>query len=71
MRVLTDFKRRHELRKRDQQEEQVEEELELIHEHQGQKGNKVILLVVQFVGAERSRHCAAPQSEHSVFPRYS
>ena len=43
----SDLQEGHELRESDDQKEHVEEELELVVEHEGQEGKDVVLLVVE------------------------
>lgn len=52
---LTNFERRNKLGERDHQEEQVEEELELIEEHNRDESYDIILLVLDLIGREASR----------------
>lgn len=52
---LTDFERWNKLRERNQQEEQIEEELKLIEEHNWDESYHIILLVLDLIGREASR----------------
>jgi lauroyl/myristoyl acyltransferase len=51
---LTNLECWHELRQRNKQKVEVEEELELFPQHQGKEGKEVVLLVPHNVGWEAS-----------------
>ena len=55
----SDFEERDELTERNDQEEHVKEELELIVQHLEQEGEHIVLLVVQPVRAKVCRQCRA------------
>lgn len=67
---LTHSQKRHKLRKSDEQEEQIEEELEFIVEHYWNEGEDWVFLVVHLVGKVVSRLRSAVEPQSSFLHEY-